>query len=203
MFFRRPLPTLTLLEKKLETDERGQERRKECDKICIFFLKNKMIVEMIKWSVIIIMCLSGVYLWLKNINNISLLLENDKGICLFHCFFSSEYPMSIAKVLDWELEDPIFPPSIAFIFLGGKNSIFPGFLPQTIEYSNIVFFMGISRPVSGNCSEDKRLKVMEAVRSRAGCWSPWLEASVSSGWEAQSHLIHLLRKGCPPIHCSS
>ena len=87
MFFRRPLPTLTLLEKKLETDERGQERRKECDKICIFSLKNKMTVEMIKWNVITIMRLSGVYLRLKNINNISLLLENDKDICLFHCFF--------------------------------------------------------------------------------------------------------------------
>lgn len=46
-----------------------------------------MTVEMIKWNVITIMRLSGVYLRLKNINNISLLLENDKDICLFHCFF--------------------------------------------------------------------------------------------------------------------
>ena len=110
MFFRWTLPTLTLLEKKLETDEKGQERRKEHDKMCIFFLKNKMTVEMIKWSIITIIHLSGVYLWLKNFNNISLPLENGKCILFVSLFFQQWIPIVYSKSTRLRVRRSIFPP---------------------------------------------------------------------------------------------
>ena len=110
------------MEKKLETDEKGQERRKKHDKICIFFLKNKMTVEMIKWSIITIIHLSGVYLWLKNFNNISLPLENGKCILFVSLFFQQWIPIVYSKSTRLRVRRSIFsPPSIAFTFLGGKN----------------------------------------------------------------------------------